>query len=151
MVMHPSGCWFDVHGYAPSGDTACNNRPAIVGRVPSRGVPVRCSMFNPSIFPYFTNVLRFSRKSNCPPHSRLMGGQFPHQKRHWRLQKPYILRGKIFGHFAKNRTVLFDVAKNEFFTLFSSKILKFFCKMRKPAPYEVGESNGHGRLTKKNE
>jgi hypothetical protein len=64
--------------------------------------------------PYFRAFLHF-QKIELSPTFPLDGGTVPRQKNPWHLQKPHILRGKMFGRFAKNRTVLFDGLKYDFF------------------------------------
>ena len=90
-------------------------------------VGVRCSMFD--VFWYwifqnspFSAVFAFSWKSNCPPLSRLMGGQFPLKKELGTLKNPLFFdgchgpnRSKIELSFLSGKNPPFFTKKSENF------------------------------------
>ena len=115
--VHPSGCSTEVQSVICERNRVNSLAYSMFG--------VRRSMFDVSGTQILNKspYLHFLQKSNCPQHSRLMGGQFPTKKRHGTFKNPIFYAGKFFGIFKKNELSFLMPQKTTFFTIFSTKTM----------------------------
>ena len=149
LGVHPLGCSFGIHGgkyaaqsvrswklsetagtmgNAVSGNTAYNNRPAVVGRVPSRGVPARfmAARVNVSALQASPRSMVAAVQTAIVPTFRLDGGTIPRRNKPWRFQKPHILRSVRGANRPKNELSLFDGSKIRVFTRIQNQNSELF-------------------------
>jgi hypothetical protein len=115
--VQPSRCSFEVHAGTYEKIRENSLAYSMFG--------VRCSMFsrirylsNPHIPPLFSH---FPRKSNCPQHSALMGGQFPAKKARGTFKNPIFYGGIFRGISRKNELSFLMVQNSPFYTVFPQK------------------------------